>query len=63
MMVAELSPPMSVENIQLKLKQKINSKGEISEDVLYFQMVGWYCPVAMQTLSTLSTKMEWKYSK
>ena len=27
MMVAELSPPMSVENIQLKLKQKINSKG------------------------------------
>jgi hypothetical protein len=28
MMVAELSPPMSVANIQLKLKQKINSKGK-----------------------------------
>ena len=27
MMVAELSPPMSVENIQLNLKQKINIKG------------------------------------
>ena len=27
MVVAELSPPMSVENIQLKLKQKINTKG------------------------------------
>ena len=27
MMVAELSPPMSVENIQLNLKQKINTKG------------------------------------
>ena len=27
MMVADLSPPMSVENIQLKLKQKINIKG------------------------------------
>ena len=26
-MVAELSPPMSVENIQLNLKQKINTKG------------------------------------
>jgi hypothetical protein len=26
MMVAELSPPMSVENIQLNLKQKINVK-------------------------------------
>jgi hypothetical protein len=26
-MVADLSPPMSVENIQLKLKQKINIKG------------------------------------
>ena len=26
MMVAELSPPMSVENIQLNLKQKINTK-------------------------------------
>jgi hypothetical protein len=26
-MVAELSPPMSVENIQLNLKQKINIKG------------------------------------
>ena len=29
MMVAELSPPMSVENIQLNLKQKINIKGTI----------------------------------
>jgi DNA-binding beta-propeller fold protein YncE len=27
MMVADLSPPMSVENIQLNLKQKINTKG------------------------------------
>jgi hypothetical protein len=27
MMVAELSPPMSVENIQLNLNQKINTKG------------------------------------
>ena len=27
MMVAELSPPMSVENIQLNLKQKINTEG------------------------------------
>jgi hypothetical protein len=27
MMVADLSPPMSVENIQLKLMQKINTKG------------------------------------
>jgi len=27
MMVADLPPPMSVENIQLKLKQKINTKG------------------------------------
>ena len=27
MMVADLSPPMSVDNIQLKLKQKINIKG------------------------------------
>jgi DNA-binding beta-propeller fold protein YncE len=27
MMVSELSPPMSVENIQLNLKQKINTKG------------------------------------
>ena len=27
MMVADLSPPMSVQNIQLKLKQKINTKG------------------------------------
>jgi hypothetical protein len=27
MMVTELSPPMSVENIQLNLKQKINTKG------------------------------------
>ena len=27
MMIAELSPPMSVENIQLNLKQKINTKG------------------------------------
>ena len=26
MMVAELSPPMSVENIQLNLKEKINTK-------------------------------------
>jgi hypothetical protein len=29
MMVADLSPPMSVENIQLKLKQKINIKGSM----------------------------------
>jgi DNA-binding beta-propeller fold protein YncE len=29
MMLAELSPPMSVENIQLNLKQKINIKGTI----------------------------------
>ena len=28
MMVADLSPPMSVENIQLKLRQKINIKGD-----------------------------------
>jgi DNA-binding beta-propeller fold protein YncE len=28
MMVADLSPPMSVDNIQLKLKQKINIKGQ-----------------------------------
>ena len=28
MMVAEISPPMPVENIQLKLKQKINIKGK-----------------------------------
>jgi hypothetical protein len=28
-MVADLSPPMSVENIQLKLKQKINIKGSM----------------------------------
>ena len=27
MMVAELSPPMPVENIQLNLKQNINTKG------------------------------------
>jgi len=27
MMVAALSPPVSIENIQLKLKQKINTKG------------------------------------
>jgi hypothetical protein len=27
MMVAELSPPRSLENIQLNLKQKINTKG------------------------------------
>jgi hypothetical protein len=27
MMVAELSPPMSVENIQLNLKKNINTKG------------------------------------
>jgi hypothetical protein len=29
MMVASLSPPMSVDNIQLKLKQKINTKGSV----------------------------------
>jgi hypothetical protein len=29
MMVADLSPPISVDNIQLKLKQKINIKGQI----------------------------------
>ena len=29
MMVADLSPPISVDNIQLKLKQKINIKGKI----------------------------------
>jgi hypothetical protein len=28
MMVADLSPPMSVENIQLKLKQMIKSEGK-----------------------------------
>jgi hypothetical protein len=27
MMVADLSPPMSVENIQLNLKLKLNKKG------------------------------------
>jgi hypothetical protein len=27
MMVADISPPVSVDNIQLKLKQKINIKG------------------------------------
>jgi hypothetical protein len=29
MMVADLSPPMSVENIQLKLKQMIKSEGRM----------------------------------
>jgi hypothetical protein len=29
MTVADLSPPISVDNIQLKLKQKINIKGEV----------------------------------
>jgi hypothetical protein len=39
MMVADLSPPMSVENIQLKLTQEINIKGVFSEGVAYFQLV------------------------
>jgi hypothetical protein len=29
MMVADLSPPISVDNMQLKLKQKINIKGKV----------------------------------
>ena len=39
MMVADLSPPMLVENIQLKLTQKINIKGVLSEGVVYFQLI------------------------
>jgi hypothetical protein len=39
MMVADLSPTMSFENIQLKLTQKINIKGVLSEGVVYFQLV------------------------
>jgi hypothetical protein len=41
MMVADLSPPMPVENIQLKLTQNINIKGVLSEGVVYFQMIEW----------------------
>ena len=48
MMVGDLSQPMSIENILLKLKQKINTK-----DVVYLQMVEWYCPVTNPTLSAL----------
>jgi hypothetical protein len=42
MMVAGISAPMSVDNIQLTLKQKIKIRGTISEDALYFQKVKWY---------------------
>jgi hypothetical protein len=37
MMVAELSPPMSVENIQLNLKQMINTK--VMLVVIFFRPV------------------------
>jgi hypothetical protein len=50
MMVAGISAPMSVDNIQLTLKQKIKIRGTISEDALYFQKVKWYCLVTMPTL-------------
>jgi len=63
MMVADLSPPMSVENIQLKLKQTINTKRVGVKDVLYFQMVEWYCPVTILTLSALSIKKAYNHSR
>jgi hypothetical protein len=48
-MVADLLP-MSVDNIHLNLKQKVNTKEIISGDVLYCQMVEWYFPATENLL-------------
>jgi hypothetical protein len=58
MMVSDLSPSMSVQNIQLKLTQKINIKGVLSEGVVYSQLVEGYFPFAGLILSALSTQKE-----
>jgi hypothetical protein len=58
MMVADISPPISVEDIQLKLTQKINIKGVLSEGVVYSQLVEGYFPFAGLILSALSTQKE-----
>jgi len=63
MMVADLSLPMSVENIQLKLTQKKIIKGVLSESVLYIEMVDLYFHVAILILSALSTQKEKNYSR
>jgi hypothetical protein len=36
----------------------VSIMGLISQDVLYFQMVEWYFPVAILILSALSTQKE-----
>jgi hypothetical protein len=56
MMVADLSPPMSVENIQLNRNRRYTQRGFESGDVLYFQIVEWHCPVTVLMIYALSTK-------
>jgi hypothetical protein len=51
-MVADLLP-MSVDNIHLNLKQKVNTKEIISGDVLYCQMVEWYFPATENVLQQM----------
>jgi hypothetical protein len=36
-------------------------RGYASQDVLFFQMVEWYCPLTVRILSALSTKKELNY--
>ena len=49
-MIAELSPPMSVENIQLNLKQKINTNDIALRGCSLLPVVEWYVPLAVIVL-------------
>ena len=59
MSVADLLPPMSVEKYSWIWNRRWTQRGRGSQDILYFQMVEWYCHVAVLALSALSAQKEW----
>ena len=62
MMVADLSPPMPVENLQLKLKHKINIKGNLIIRGCSFLPYGIIL-LSCYNDSAFSAKKEKKYSR
>ena len=58
MMITDLSPAMSVENIQLILKQKINIKGNRIRGCSLLPNGRMVCPVGVLILSVLSIQKE-----